>query len=972
MPARVLLAFLLGIFLSTHASVWAKAGGQLAGRITDAQTGEALFGATVSVAGTTRGASTDIDGKYTLALESGTYTIEVRSLGYKAKRIEQVVIGQGTQYLSLSLEPSSMQMEEVEVVANVARNNENNLIKDQKLASGVSSGVSAELLARTPDRSMAESLKRISGASVRDGRFAVVRGLQERYNQGVVNGMAQPTTEPDRKAFSLDLFPTALIDKIVIYKTGTPDLPGDFAGGVVSIQTVDIPYANSFSVTAGGEYHSLTTGKTFLQGTTSSTDKFGFDDGTRALPKGIYSREEAALNPGLQTEARQSRLQNNNFAPTRTGTAGPNLYLQAFLGRRGKFLGKDAGMILGLNYYRTLQYSDFLNYNPISGTRDSVKGKFLDFDSLAQRRYRSTVSLSGTANFSFRPDVRSKVAFRNMLVQTGSDLYIQGTGKSIDAGATTQNDRKTYIDFFDQNRFSTHQLTYERAFGTEGARIEALAGASFLQRITPDFKRLIYERGYSIADTAPRPPYLAKMTTVTRDFNPTYSGKFFSDLNETSTNGTLNGTLPVHLAGLKHILKAGTSYQWRERSYQGRNFNFSTSALNAGGGEIGQILQQGPDSIYRPENMGGGLIYSRETTAASDFYSAYTRLTAGYLMAESHFLKNSKLIYGARVERYAQTVRSATLDGKPINATSVVTDWLPSVNGQFGFSERLFLRLAYFGSVNRPEFREFSPSQFYDAAQNTMVYGNPDLVRARIHNFDAKLEYYPADGAVLSLNPYYKRITNAIEQTRVGTSGFPTFSVRNAGLATIRGIEVEVRSNLGFLHGARAEGQNRRGIAEDFTVFANGALIQSVVKVPLDSINSQTRPLQGQSPYTMNVGVTYSHKKLGLDATLVASQVGTRIAYVQDNYESSLWEKPRTIVDASITWRKGRWVTKAIFGDLLAQDLVYFYLASPGLNPLYNLRRDFLGTPRYDKNYDVSFFRTSYGRTIRLTVSYAL
>ena len=233
-------------------------------------------------------------------------------------------------------------------------------------------------------------------------------------------------------------------------------------------------------------------------------------------------------------------------------------------------------------------------------------------------------------------------------------------------------------------------------------------------------------------------------------------------------------------------------------------------------------------------------------------------------------------------------------------------------------------------------------------------------------NFDAKLEYYPNEGATISINPFYKKLTSPIEQTRVVASAFPTFSYGNAREAEIKGLEVEVRTDFAFIHGAQDETGTRRGIGEDFTLFANGSLIES--NVPLNA--GRSRPLQGQSPYIINSGLTYRHRPTGIDGTVTVNRTGTRIVYAGDEYESCLWEKPRTVLDASITYRRKQLTLKFILGDLFAQDLNYFILAGPNLNPINQSRRDFLGTPVYKNEVDVNAFGFTNGRTLRLTVSY--
>ena len=254
---------LLFIFLA-YTGV-ALATGNIAGKVTDEKTGEAVIGATVMVKGTALGTVTDIDGQFTLPVDGGDYTVEVKYLGYSGKEIEGISVKDGAAAtLNIALAPQKKtELNEVTVRSSFKKENINALYSIQRSSATIQDGISADVIRRSPDRSTGEVLKRVSGTTVQDNKFIVVRGLNERYNVSMMNNATLPSTEPDKKAFSFDLIPANLIDNVIIYKTATPELPGDFAGGAVRISTKDFPEQKLLEVGVGFTYNDMTTGKDY-------------------------------------------------------------------------------------------------------------------------------------------------------------------------------------------------------------------------------------------------------------------------------------------------------------------------------------------------------------------------------------------------------------------------------------------------------------------------------------------------------------------------------------------------------------------------------------------------------------------------------------------------------------------------------------------------------------------------------------
>ena len=957
-----LIVLFCGVFFVSNAQTGT---GRLVGRILEDGNNEPLFGAVVMVAGTQKGATADFDGNFNLALPEGTYEVSFKLLGYQTRQFSAIKIKAGENTpLTVYLRQLAKDMKEVEVVAEAAKNNENSLLKDQKASSSIGSGITTEMLSKTPDRNLSESFRRISGTSVREGKFAMVRGLSERYNMGQLNGVAIPSTESDRKAFSLELFPSNLIDRIVVSKTATPDQPGDVAGGLIKIQTLDIPYSNSMQVTFAGEHNSLTTWKNFERIKASPMEVFGYDNGMRQIPKGVWSTEEAGGNPDYQLRAQQSLAFNHKVSPDKY-LAAPNFSGQFSLGRRGTIYGKTSGLVFSLNYYRNNLRNRFTSEYPTlsPGSSEIKENTVTDQD-----RYRTVTSFSAVLNASIKPGPGIKVSLRNFASQTGNNLSQFGVTEYSNKQNPKQIEyieKSSRVAFYEQNSLISNQLTYEKFLDTEGGKIEVILGTNFLIRNTPDYSRLNYDRSGNL-DSNGRKLERFQITTgglPPVSFSQDYSGKFFSTLKEQSLSPSVQISKAFHTGPIKHLAKTGALFQHRSRDFNGRNF------LYIKGSEATKLLYLSPDSIFRNENFYPSGFTMYETTQKSDFYSASADLSGFFLMNESQFGKNgSRLIYGVRYESYRQSIEATELGKKvPSTNTTVVGDFLPSINLILNPSEKFGIRAAWSKTLNRPEFRELAGFTFFEPSQNVYFYGNPSLKRSVIKNFDLKFELYPSPGTLLSLNGFYKNFENPIEVTRGFITTLPTFTYSNRESAKSYGWELEFKQRLTSLDSLLGT-----KFFSGLSVFGNFSWIRSEV---LYAQTNFKRPIHGQSPYVFNAGLQYSYEPMALDFFISYNRTGPRVAFLDDqNYAALIWERPRDILDISIGKVAGKWNFKLVGGDLLGQDLIQFIVLDRGGRQAD--KKGLFGwvsnTPRYQEGQDIPYFRFTNPRTLRISVSRSL
>jgi len=339
---------------------------KLSGRITN-QRNEPVAGASIIIEGTSIGTAADVEGRFSINLEPGKkYVLLISASGYTSKAVADVEASAGqNNTIDIVLE-ASKGTELTGVVIRTTRRQESTaaLLSFQRNNSALSSGLAADFIRRTPDKNTGEVLKRVSGTSIQDNKFVIIRGLSDRYNSALINNAQLPSSEPDKKAFSFDVIPSSLVDNIIINKTATPELPGEFAGGLVQINTKDVPTKNFLTVGVSLGFNTQSVFKDFTSNERNGTDWLGFDNGTRKLPSSFPSTPQAyralgGTNAGVQQQLELSRQFNNDVYKEQQSTALPVQSYNITYGSSTKFTGGGTfGTVLALQYRNSM-----LKYN---------------------------------------------------------------------------------------------------------------------------------------------------------------------------------------------------------------------------------------------------------------------------------------------------------------------------------------------------------------------------------------------------------------------------------------------------------------------------------------------------------------------------------------------------------------------------------------------------------------------------------
>jgi TonB-dependent receptor len=932
--------FCLLLLTSFNSSLFSA--GRISGIVSDASNGEVLIGAAVYLENNQSiGTTTDIDGNYQLTgIPAGSYTVVVKYVAYKTKMVENVVIQDGsTTTLNISLESSENVLEEVVVRSELAKENINSLLVMQKNSTIVQDGISADLIRKSPDKNTAEAMKRVSGVSMAENKFAIIRGLSDRYNSALVNSNPLPSTEADKKSFTFDLIPSALVDNIIVLKTAQPDLPGDFAGGIIQVNTRDIPESNFLNLNISTGYNTISTFKPYATYAGGKTDWLGFDDGTRELPSSFPNTE--TLQQAPQDEVVEySRLLTNDWAVLNKNSMPPNFSTQV----SGGWTNRKFGGVFSLSYnnsnrfnLNTRQDFNFSDTLPLYRYNDSA--------------YSQSILTGVLLNFGYRLSPDHKIAFKNSYTINSSDVTTIRGGSNFEQ----QFDVRNYAYDFVENQLLNSQLSGEHFLPAARVKIDWTAGYSKTSRTQPDFRKLYYNRTLGTED-----PFLAFIPVGSA--SPTLAGKFYSNLFENSYSAGLNASYGFDFLEKKSNLKVGAFYQYRDREFDARVLGYTitnASLFYTVNEDPNAILASTPGSLFVPEHIGEAGFSIDEITNPSDFYTGQSDLTAVYGMLDNQLPYNFRVIWGARLEFFHQTLSSFDYTNNPIEVdtrsgdfSNLPFDFLPSVNLIYGLNDQSNLRLGFSKTVARPEFRELAPFSFYDFTTTSVVIGNDSLQRSNIYNYDLRYEYFFGSGQVVSAGLFYKRFNEPIEQTiDFISSGGYIRSYENVTSAENLGLELELRKNFDFLRDLSSQFEN-------LSFNANLALIRSVVDVSeIANAADSTRSLQGQSPYIINLGLTYLEPKSETGVTLLFNQIGRRIVAVGSKEYLDIYEAPRPVLDLQIAKR----VVKNGSLRLNIQDII----AKNGL-----FYQDVNDDGRYREAADKEIVNVKTGTVISLGFSY--
>ena len=855
--------------------------GIIRGTVIDSSNGEPVMSANVIIEGTKIGTATDFDGNYSLQVTAGTYTVVISSLGYNTIKIENTIINDNeVKSLDITIDPSNLQLEEIIITSTKTKRTESAVLTMQKKSPKFLDAISFESISKNGDANIASAIKRVTGISVENGKYIYVRGLSDRYTKTTLNGVSIPGLDPDKNTVQMDLFPTNLIDNIVVYKTFSPDLPGDFTGGLVDITTKDFPRKKTFEIGLGYGYtNNMHFNDDFILYQQGSLDWLGFGNNSRKLNfnPNIIIPDESLNDPNLTNLT-------NSFSKELGVKKGANSFLdQNYNISFGNQYEKEKvtlGLNLAFNYANNYTFYD-----------DVVQGVFFkDADTNVNKLDKREVT-QGTLG-------------KNDVIWSGLIGGAMKFNKSKYAASIfhSQNGNGQAADYISQDFDETNSTLYKDAiqYSQRSVTNLILKGNHYLNENKFNVVWKVSPTYSSILEPDVRSSRLS-FDSETNTFDLQLGdgagiSRNFRTLTETNISTRADVIYRFNFLNDDNSkLKFGFANTFKNRDYEILNYCInSTSDFNNFTEDPNTILDNA--NIWNATSQSGVFVQGFEDL--NNQYNSFSNTIAVYVMNQVKASNKLKAVYGVRVEN-----ASIDYDGyfnnqifkKQVHNELVI---LPSLNFIYALSDKANLRLSYAKTVARPSFKEKSNAHIFDPISQNLFIGNLDLKETNIDNVDIRWENFFKSGEMISLSGFYKNFTNPIEIVPFQLSP-NNIQPKNAGTAVVYGGEFEIKKRL-----SREDAKLNVSVGANFTYLISKVDTKNVVvntngktEYELRQENARTnedidqfRSMQGQSPFIINSSFNISNEKF--DANLSYNVQGKKLAIVGSGIVPDVFEDP--------------------------------------------------------------------------------
>lgn len=843
--------------------------GKLVGKVVDSETGEGIIGTTIQIKGTTDGTITDWDGNYTLTLEQNTYSLIFSSISYSSTEKEVSIITNEITNLNVTLTPDLVELESIVVQGQTVKDSETSMLTIQRKSTNVLDGLSSQTFSKNGDSNLSSAITRIPGVSISGGKYIFVRGLGDRYIKTTLNGLEIPGLDPDRNSIQIDIFPTSILENITVYKTFSPDLFGDFSGGLVSIETKSFPEEKILQVSLGiSGILRQTFSRGYLTYQGGKTDWLGFDDGTRARP---ISRVTKIPSEVLQ----DSKLEyiTRSFNPTmssKTKQLLPNGSLGIVFGNQKKIRYTTIGYNTVLNYQNTSTYLNNIENNRYSIDPDyKILGLNLD-ETRNGSQGQNVVLWSGLINTSVKKG-NNQLTLNFLKIQNGESTSLQRL--SINYNETNASLVENILTYT-QRSITNLKVGGDHSLGK--FKIKWTNSINWSRVYDPDFR----ETKVSITGG----------DTTLQVGDGAGIDRFYRDLKEFNESIKLDVTREISNS---FKIKAGIYSTFKRRDFQVDNYLFRTRLVSN--------VSTDPNSFFSKENI--WTVEERKGTfvmgnyQAPNNYNANQNILAGYLMNELNIIPQFKIITGVRVENNKMWYSGETIGGSIVYKNEKTLDKiniLPSLALIQTLNKNTNIRLSYNRTLARPSFREKSIAQVYDPISKKTFFGNIDLITTDIDNLDLRLEHFPGNDEILSISWFYKKFTSPIEYTL-----FPfdsdAIKPRNAGDSRVYGLELEVKKTISnFSIGSNTSVMKSILDMKSLQIDNNGKTEYELRSENLrdGEILPNSRSMAGQAPFLINSYINYTDRVSSMNFNLSYNIQGKTLLIVGSGLTPDVYVKP--------------------------------------------------------------------------------
>lgn len=828
--------------------------GTIAVQVLSAETGKPVKDVQVFLSGSKEKLRTDEQGKVTATVPAGNYSVSLLHSAYSSQTQDEVKItdAQNTE-LSFKLTPAGVELAEYVVLEPHLAGTVASVIEEQRNATSVATVLGAEQFSRAGDSDAASALRRASGLTLVGGQFIFIRGLGERFTTTLVNGAAIPSPDATRRVVPLDLFPTNILESVLVQKTYSADRPAEFAGGTVELRTRGIPDAFFFNLNLQTGVNDNTTFQDGLTYKGGGADFTSYDDGARAMPDSLADATKdgnlqpaSVFNPNGLTPAQTEKLGEDlsGVWDVNKRKRGPDTGFQTSMGDSFTFGDFRLGYIAAASWKQEFRKQNELSREFVSADLKKVQ----DFD--VQRSLRE-VQVTGYAGTELQYKDNHRIFAKTMFLRQSID-EARITQGFIDT--ETSDIRRTRLKFF------SNQLLMNQVGGEH--RLDRLKDLSI---------NWLYTNATANRDEPNTRDYRYDFNRQGNEFFSQRADSnqvMFADLVDKDQSWRVDGKLPLQ-PSIHHkvTLSSGFITQSKTRDSNIQRFNYFRFGPDASNEAV--IGQPSLENILRPQYIGANGFQLRDVTRPSDKYNASQKLFSYYGKMDWTFYDRINITSGLRWEDNNQRVDTVSLTNKPTTATLNRVDMLPSVNATLFLTDKQQLRAGFSQTLSRPDFRELSSAPFTDINTNQETVGNPDLKQTAITNWDARWEYYLSPTENIFASFFSKDLTNPIELVAVqGSAGLNTY--QNADKANIYGFELELLKKLDFVH----------PLLQNFYVGGNYTWSASNIQLTAQNLTAQTtndRPLQGHSAQIFNFQIGYDNPIWKTQATLLYNVSSKRI-----------------------------------------------------------------------------------------------
>lgn len=927
--------------------------GRILGRVFDDDTGEALSGVTIVFEDKSIETKTDLEGRYRQSnLEPGIYSLLFFKEGYTRTRVPDVILEEGrTKLVDLPMVPDYSNLESLdafEINAADLENTEIELLSTRREAIVLSDSIGADFFSRAGVGDVAAAMTKVTGANVVGGKYAVIRGLGDRYSNTTLNGAPIPSSDPSKRAVQLDLFPTELVDSIVTTKSFTPDKSGDFTGGNVDVRTKSFP--DMFYIKAGVslKMNPSVLGESMLYapnlkiGNDAKSNSLSYEQ----LPTAQYLNSEYFSGDAARREA-SSKILHTGFVPiTQKGEFDRSISLSA-----GNTLELKNDIRIGIisaisqgRSFSNLQNKHSGTYtlgssglNPILEVSGQESSEEVDLNgllgvsilasdnhelSLMVMHNRVAEQIASTEAGLYKG---GSVSYPDTITKSLTDTYgLSGTVSQANPGQAFYN-----IDQFEQieREMTTAQIAGKHQLDEEEARAEWFFSKSKAEERRPDSRQLTG----MLVDLNDR-----KVNTWEYvGGNARSPAKQFSGIEEDGESWKVDLTIPLDIEqGFLDSLsiKTGLSASKFERMGYGKKYSLNVSKTNwnpivANLDQVEQVYKNTNDWDYlhsamtQSNSRSKPFGYQDKTISGNTIinYEGVQEIDGSFAMLDIKFLEHFRTTLGLRKE-------NTFFNAKPIfGSYNSVLGSMDSLTGEIdasdtlravsltwehGSEKNMNLRFAYGETIARPTFFEFTPVRLSNEAEKFTVEGNPDLRRTLVDNFDLRWEWFPSEGEIISIGAFKKDFTDPIVSTASFTSTSALYSWTNAKNGTIKGLELEGRMNL----------------FEFYSVGSNLTLVESELS-ELDAFaTGSNTSFQGQPSYIFNFDIGLNLEEYQLTSNLFFNFVGEYLHSVSAGSIPNIIHKETMSLDFNLQKLfLENWSVKFSAQNILDPEQVTFY-----------------------------------------------